>query len=162
MSDRRLRQGHHEPRNLWQHYTTEAPASKSGECVGQVFDPDLAAEICTAVNARRAAAGQPAADAVRAAVLATLQRMHPDVRPQGTGDALTLTEDAREITEAVMGAVGAELEQARALIRDLADDEPCSHFDHHGYCQTHGWLETDPPCPHGRAQQLAEEAPGDG
>jgi hypothetical protein len=37
-----------------------------------------------------------------------------------------------------------------ALISDLYDREPC-RFDHHGYCQTHGWMETDPKCPHYRA-----------
>jgi hypothetical protein len=43
-------------------------------------------------------------------------------------------------------AAAADLE----LIRDLADPDPC-WFDHHGYCQAHGWMATDPRCPHARA-----------
>lgn len=39
------------------------------------------------------------------------------------------------------------------LIRRLADPGPCA-YDHHGYCQAHGWLETEPRCPHAQAQQL--------
>ena len=50
----------------------------------------------------------------------------------------------------------AERDAARALVRDLRDSSPCDHFDHHGHCQTHGWMETDPPCPHGRATKLLE------
>jgi hypothetical protein len=44
-----------------------------------------------------------------------------------------------------------------ALIADLVDMEPC-RFDHHGYCQAHGWLTGTAPCPHGRAQQLLAES----
>lgn len=47
----------------------------------------------------------------------------------------------------------AELE---TLVKDLTDPDPC-HFDHHGYCQAHGWFATDPACPHGRAQNLFPE-----
>lgn len=43
------------------------------------------------------------------------------------------------------------------LIDALRDPEPC-HFDHHGYCQEHSYLWTDPPCPHGRAAKLIEAA----
>lgn len=39
------------------------------------------------------------------------------------------------------------------LIRDLADPDPC-WFDHHGYCQAHGWMDTEPRCPHARAHDL--------
>lgn len=46
-----------------------------------------------------------------------------------------------------------EVEALRQLVKDLADPGPC-YFDHHGYCQAHGWTDTDPSCPHGRAQQL--------
>jgi len=48
----------------------------------------------------------------------------------------------------------AERDAALSLVRDLMDSHPCDHFDHHGYCQTHGWMQTDPPCPHGRAAKL--------
>jgi hypothetical protein len=42
------------------------------------------------------------------------------------------------------------------LVKDLADPDPC-HFDHHGYCQAHGWFDTDPACADGRAQALFPE-----
>lgn len=41
------------------------------------------------------------------------------------------------------------------LIRDLTDPDPCQ-YDHHGYCQAHGWTETEPRCPHARAKELLE------
>ena len=58
----------------------------------------------------------------------------------------------------VMYDARCHIQVLEGLLRDLvAGEEPCSHFDHHGYCQTHGWFETDPPCPHGRAIRLLEE-----
>jgi hypothetical protein len=33
-----------------------------------------------------------------------------------------------------------ENKRLRELLDDLYDDSPCS-FDHHGYCQEHGWLQ---------------------
>jgi hypothetical protein len=39
------------------------------------------------------------------------------------------------------------------VIRDLTDPDECD-YDHHGYCQAHGWFETDPTCPHARAKQV--------
>lgn len=39
------------------------------------------------------------------------------------------------------------------LIADFVDPDPC-YFDHHGYCQAHGWFDTDPKCPHARAKEL--------
>ena len=42
------------------------------------------------------------------------------------------------------------------LIVDLTDEDPC-RFDHHGYCQAHGWMATDPRCPHARAKELLAE-----
>lgn len=39
------------------------------------------------------------------------------------------------------------------LINDLADMGRC-HYDHHGYCQEHGWFKADIECPHARAQRL--------
>lgn len=54
-------------------------------------------------------------------------------------------------------------DELRVLLADLVDPEPCG-FDHHGYCQEHGWLERagevygegreGRDCPHGRAQRL--------
>ncbi|NEA22650.1 hypothetical protein [Actinomadura bangladeshensis] len=49
----------------------------------------------------------------------------------------------------------AERDQLRALLRDLVDPGPCS-FDHHGGCQTHGYLSLQPGerCPHAEAKEL--------
>ena len=44
-----------------------------------------------------------------------------------------------------------EILQLRILLKDLVDDDPCT-FDHHGYCQAHGWMSTDSLCPHARAK----------
>lgn len=43
------------------------------------------------------------------------------------------------------------------LIRDLADTDPC-WYDHHGHCQAHGWMATDPICPHARAAAILAKA----
>ena len=40
----------------------------------------------------------------------------------------------------------------RALVSDLRDRSPC-WFDHHGFCQGHGWMDAS-PCPHARAARL--------
>lgn len=45
------------------------------------------------------------------------------------------------------------LRELRELIDDLTDPDPCQ-FDHHGYCQTHGWFDTEPACPHARAKAI--------
>lgn len=49
-----------------------------------------------------------------------------------------------------------ENQKLRALVADLADDGTC-WYDHHGYCQEHGWFATDPKCPHARARQITQE-----
>jgi hypothetical protein len=46
---------------------------------------------------------------------------------------------------------------AADLIADLTDPDPC-WYDHHGYCQAHGWFATDPACPHARAKAFAARA----
>ena len=46
--------------------------------------------------------------------------------------------------------------ELRRLITDLTDPDPCS-FDHHGYCQAHGWFDVEPKCPHARAKELIDE-----
>lgn len=48
-----------------------------------------------------------------------------------------------------------EREQLLTLIRDLVDDDDCQ-YDHHGGCQTHGYLLLDPgeQCPHAEAKEL--------
>ena len=46
-----------------------------------------------------------------------------------------------------------EKHEALELIRDFLDPDPC-YYDHHGYCQAHGWCDTDPACPHARARKM--------
>ena len=46
------------------------------------------------------------------------------------------------------------------LINDLADADECEH-DHHGYCQTHGWMTTERECPHARAAKVLPEVTTD-
>jgi len=45
------------------------------------------------------------------------------------------------------------LEQLAAICTDMAEFDLCD-LDHHGYCQAHRWLHTDPPCPHLRARTV--------
>lgn len=44
-------------------------------------------------------------------------------------------------------------DEAIDVLADLADDSPCV-YDHHGYCQGHGWL-YDSPCPQKRLRDFA-------
>lgn len=44
------------------------------------------------------------------------------------------------------------------LIADFVDPDPC-YYDHHGYCQAHGWTDTEPRCPHARAKELLAQQP---
>jgi hypothetical protein len=43
------------------------------------------------------------------------------------------------------------------LLDDLTDPDDC-WYDHHGYCQAHFWLATDPRCPHARAKDILAAA----
>lgn len=45
-----------------------------------------------------------------------------------------------------------------ALLADFVDPDPCE-LDHHGYCQAHGWTDTEPRCPHARAKELLAQQP---
>ncbi|WP_329376157.1 hypothetical protein [Streptomyces sp. NBC_01483] len=82
-------------------------------------------------------------------VVATLSGEHGD--GQTYHDA-TFVSRAREDVPFLLDRV-AELE---ALVQGMTDPDPC-YFDHHGYCQAHGWAATSPACPHGRAQALFPE-----
>lgn len=44
-----------------------------------------------------------------------------------------------------------------SLLWDLVDEDPCS-FDHHGYCQAHGYFEIEPKCCHERAKVVLRQA----
>lgn len=50
-------------------------------------------------------------------------------------DAPALLAAAKESSEK-----DAEIERLRGMLDELYDTNPCS-FDHHGYCQEHGWLQ---------------------
>ena len=43
-------------------------------------------------------------------------------------------------------------------LKDIVDPDDCS-LDHHGHCQTHGWLQSG-LCPHSRAKQALALAEG--
>ena len=61
--------------------------------------------------------------------------------------------DLNEVKDALREAAD-YIELLRGLISDLTDDESCS-YDHHGYCQTHGWFDDETTCPHARAKRIA-------
>lgn len=82
-------------------------------------------------------------------VVATIQGEHGDDQ---TYRNARFAAHAREDVPFLLDRV-AELE---ALVQGMADPDPC-YFDHHGYCQAHGWTATSPACPHGRAQALFPE-----
>lgn len=50
-----------------------------------------------------------------------------------------------------------EIKLLRQLVKDFIDPDDCD-YDHHGYCQTHGWFETDPVCPHKRAKEYLQDS----
>jgi hypothetical protein len=64
-----------------------------------------------------------------------------------------LLREARECEWQSLADYQAKLKTIQALLRELTDPDPCS-FDHHGYCQAHGYFETEPKCPHARAKDL--------
>lgn len=48
-----------------------------------------------------------------------------------------------------------DYDSALELIRDLVEHEDTDcWYDHHGYCQEHGYFETDPPCSIARGRAL--------
>lgn len=60
-----------------------------------------------------------------------------------------LTESQRD----VIRSLRSEEWQARLLLSEMVSTEAC-RLDHHGYCQSHGWMRSEPTCPHGRAEAL--------
>lgn len=89
---------------------------------------------------------EPGAGMVSDGVVAVLRGEHGDGQ---TYHNARFTAHAREDIPFLLDRV-AELE---ALVKDLTDPDAC-YFDHHGYCQAHGWMATEPACPHGRAHAL--------
>ena len=70
----------------------------------------------------------------------------------------TFTENTEFLLSRV-GVLEGQLATTRGLVADLVDGGKCT-FDHHGYCQEHGWFETEPACPHGRAKALGLDGGG--
>lgn len=89
-------------------------------------------------------------------------RRHP-IRVCATAHGVTsdIEGPVDAIAEALLPLVAAEraaeTRTAADLIADLTDPDPC-WYDHHGYCQAHGWFATDPSCPHARAKALRARA----
>jgi hypothetical protein len=71
-------------------------------------------------------------------------------------EALEHADAIERLIAAYRAAIGARSNDLTDLVKDLTDPDPC-HFDHHGYCQAHGWFATEPACPHGRAHKLFPE-----
>lgn len=49
-----------------------------------------------------------------------------------------------------------QAEKLASTLADFLDDEPCE-FDHHGYCQMHGWLD-EGECSMSRARRILDGA----
>lgn len=61
--------------------------------------------------------------------------------------------EAAEHSKGLFASYKSIVAGATALIGELHDDSPC-WYDHHGFCQGHGWMEADIECPHARAKTL--------
>jgi hypothetical protein len=65
----------------------------------------------------------------------------------------------KRLTPIIKHFLATALEEQRKeytdILEDLIDEDECS-YDHHGYCQTHSWFETEPKCPHARAKAILE------
>lgn len=70
-------------------------------------------------------------------------------------DRLSECEDALDTVHVHMAGIEAERDELRALVADFVDPSDC-RYDHHGYCQEHGWLQ-EGVCPNKRAKQLLED-----
>ena len=69
-----------------------------------------------------------------------------------------ITDSAQELLNK-LGKVGSEefklqarIKQLEELVDCLYDDNPCE-YDHHGYCQAHGWMDKS-PCPMKRIREI--------
>ena len=49
------------------------------------------------------------------------------------------------------------LYRALDILEDISHPDELCEFDHHGYCQTHGWFYNDIECPNSRALKLLKE-----
>ncbi|SEU46453.1 hypothetical protein [Nonomuraea wenchangensis] len=115
--------------------------------------PEVARELVPFMEAGRrglAAAnwrvGMEADDLVAPVVLAVIAEVHRRVVEGGTLDERAL-------------AAGGLMVVPVELLQALTDDEECD-FDHHGGCQTHGYLSLEPDerCPQAEARELLAAA----
>lgn len=67
-------------------------------------------------------------------------------------DRLTIEGHAHAVLEAVLPLLRQRYKPVIDILTDLTDPNPC-WYDHHGYCQEHGWMTTDPPCAQKRAKE---------
>ena len=77
--------------------------------------------------------------------VARLRELAPDAPP--------VAYDAIDTILTALDQYEARVRELLGLVDALRDDDEC-WYDHHGYCQAHGWFETDPPCPDRRAREL--------
>lgn len=77
-------------------------------------------------------------------------------RPLDRREQAVLDVGLAAVRDAQQRALRAEqaLEEAIGILNDLTDPDDC-WYDHHGYCQAHGWTDTDPACPHRRAKDVS-------
>lgn len=111
--------------------------------------------------------GEPKADLFTEAV-AEIKKLK-EIREGAThwaGNAVHFQQEANMLREQVAGkervvesqravirTLRSEEWQARLLLSELVSTEACQ-LDHHGHCQSHGWMRSEPTCPHGRAEAL--------
>lgn len=79
--------------------------------------------------------------------LADELRFHADMIEEAAGDPARADQTELRLLRRAAEAVD--------VLRELSEveDQPC-RYDHHGYCQEHGWFETDPPCAIKRAREI--------
>ena len=70
----------------------------------------------------------------------------------------------REETVAIEQAAGelslsSRLEEIEKILWVFIEGEDDCWYDHHGYCQAHGWLHTEPSCPVKRAREYFSHHP---
>ena len=65
-----------------------------------------------------------------------------------------------ETLRARIAELEAQLAEARGILAQMADPDDC-HYDHHGFCQAHGWLYNE-QCPHSRAKHFLATTESEG
>lgn len=97
----------------------------------------------------------------RGACLVPLAAVRADCEAEMESRVAQAVADTQRQIESAVSDERRRIEEALELLRELIDPDVC-WFDHHGYCQAHGWLTNDGQCPHARAKQLlaAGSVPG--